>query len=461
MLKKSFLLLNIIALTSTALAGKIPLESLSLKQLSYKAIEASLNNQIQAADENYFVGEWPTRIQSTLIPIMAGVGRPIGKNEEATGFTTAAVINILAQTYLENSDLKHEAPLSQIPASIQNGINSLTRYQQGSTFNFYPPRMNKGVEVRRPINMTLLPIWHGFTNVPNDSDTSSSVFSAKMYNAKINGDKYKISENSLTEFSKFRDVNRKAQFYNRFNNLKNSGGFLTWLHDENDPNMPRFYFASSSKGARIPFNRNDVDCVVNANILRMLALAGKPNQIGRTDACEMLNKAIANDEHKDCGIYYPNTLNLSYAIASSEKAGETCITEQSHKRIVDKILAMQLGDGSWTNEGNIWQDPTLTTAYAMASLLHYANPREDRVHTALVYGVHSLLKNARQKDTQIYWDADHYFTATAIARSLIMWESKAYTNAIVGEVLLKMSKEFPNYTTSQYLKLNFQGPNDY
>ncbi|MBC7741267.1 MAG: hypothetical protein H7061_03660, partial [Bdellovibrionaceae bacterium] len=160
-------------------------------------------------------------------------------------------------------------------------------------------------------------------------------------------------------------------------------------------------------------------------------------------------------EHKDCGVYYPNTFNLSFAIAAAEKAGVNCITEESHKLMVDKIISLQRADGSWINEGNIWNDPTLSTAFALYALLHFANPREDRIHNALVYGVHSLLKAARLTSDTIHWDADHYFTATAIARSLIMWRSKAYTNAIIAAVFLKMHKEFPHYTTQQYLKLQF------
>ncbi len=453
-MKTLLLFLSLISLTANSFAATADLSSLSLKEVSYKALHFALSTQVTKTDSYYLSGEFPTRIESTLVPILAGVGKPIGQNHEATGFTTAAVVNILAQTYLDHPELKNEAPLNQIPGALASAAHTFKRYEQGAAFNFYPARMNKGVWVRRPVNMTLLPIWHGFTNVPNDADTSSAVLTAKIYNARINQIEYSIPRASLLEFSKYRDLSRNPQFYNGRNQLVNSGAFMTWLYDEKNPDMPRFYFSSSAKGERIPFNVNDVDCVVNANILKMAALSGNANMPGREATCAMLNAQITNDKHKDCGIYYPNTLNLAYALASSEKAGESCITQNSHDLMIKKIIKMQTAEGAWFNEGNIWQDPTLTTAYALASLLQYANPRDPLVHQALVYGVHYLLKNARQKDGIIYWDADNFFTATAIARSLIMWISEAYTNAIIADVFLKMAKEFPEYSVTEYINLN-------
>ncbi len=452
-MKKTLLFFNLFAFGFSATAARMNIENLNLKDMSVKALEYALANQKQAPDQYYLKGEWPTQIQSTMVPALVGVGTMFGQQEEASAFTTAAVINVLAQTYVENKELQKEYPLNQVPSAISNGVDTLGRYQQGATYNFYPARIAKGVEVRRPISMTLFPIWHGFTNIPNDSDTSSSVFSALIYNAQINGGKYRLSKEVIGEFTSYRDIGRNPQFYNRRNNLKDTGAFMTWLYDESNPKMPRNYFSSSTKGERIPFNRNDVDCIVNTNVLRMLALAGQKNTPGLGETCNMLNRLIEQDEHKDCGVYYPNTLNLSYAIAASEKAGVTCISDRSHELIINKIISMQQADGSWLNEGNIWQDPTLTTAFAMYSLLHFANPHEPRIHSALVYGAHSLLKSVRQKNGMVYWDADNFFTATAIARSLIMWRSKAYTNGIIAAVFLKMHKEFPTYKNINYLKL--------
>ena len=459
MVKITGLLSFVFVLLSSSLAAAANAEhkllKMNLNEIAFEALNVAIDEQKYSADPFYLKGEWPTKIESTMVPALVGVGKMFGHESEATAFTTASVINVLAQIYLENPNLKNQYPIAQIPNSMAAGIKSFERYKEGSTYNFYPAMIDKGVKVRRPIDMTLFPLWFGFTNIPNDADTTSAVLAALAFNARIHNQSFSISEEGLRDFSQFRDVNRKAMFFNRSNHLENSGGFMTWLYDENNPAMPRFYFATSTKGERIPFNRNDVDCVVNANVLKLLALTKNTNLEGHRESCQMLNTLIERDEHKDCGVYYPNTLNLSFAIANAEKAGETCITEKSHHLMVDKILAMQQADGSWMNDGNIWQDQTLTTAFAVYSLLHYANPREDRVHSALVYGVHWLLKNSRLQNGKLTWDADHFFTATALARSLIMWQSKAYTNAIVASVLLKMQREFPSYTTGKYLSLKF------
>lgn len=442
----------VISLIQVIAFAKDDIRSLSLKDISYKAIEYALNNQVSSdGDRFYLRGEWPTQIESTLIPIIVGVGKPIGKDEEATAFTTGSVVNMLSQVYLDNQQFASEYPMNQIPQAIQNGVNTLSRYAEGSTFNFYPPLMIGDVKVRQPINMQLLPIWKGFTNIPNDADTSSVAISALIFNAKINKTNYLVSHDSLDTFSRFRDTERKPMFFNKREGVANTGGFMTWLFDENDPNMPHNYFAKPTAGVRIPFNRNDVDCIVNGNVLKMLALAKKADQPGHDQACQLINDMITTDSHATCGVYYPNTLNLSFTTATIEKAGETCITENSHRLIVDKILKLQSEDGSWQNDRNIWEDKTLTTAFAMYSLIHFGNPKETRVQASLIFGMHYLLSTMKQKDGAYYWNADHYFTATALARSLVMWSSKAYTNVLVSAVLLEMNRRLPSYKVKDYM----------
>ncbi|MFZ3231434.1 MAG: hypothetical protein WA160_14600 [Pseudobdellovibrio sp.] len=437
--------------------AKAKIDNLSLKEISLNALQYALDSQIQTTlDSNYLKGEWPTQIQSTLIPSLVGVGRMFGKDQEATAFTTASVINILSQTYLDNPELANEFPLNKIPNAIQQGVSTFSRYKSDDTFNFYPPLRVKDQVAHRPINMTLFPIWFGFTNVPNDADTTSAALAALVFNSKINNVNYEVPQKALEEFAKYRDVNRSPMFYNKRLHRKQTGGFMTWLYDEKNPDMPRFYFASTNKGKRIPFNKNDVDCVVNSNVLRLLALTKKQDLSGRSEACQMLNDMIEKDEHATCGVYYPNTLNLSFVIASAEKAGENCISDKSHESIIKKIVEMQNADGSWQNDNNIWKDPVLTTAFALYSLLHYVDRNDQRVNNSLIYGTHYLLAVIKNKNSQLYWTSDNFFTATAIARSLIMWRSKAYTNSIISSVLLEMNKRFPSYTAKNYLQIKFE-----
>jgi len=435
------------------------IEQLKLNQIAEKSLQYAISTQITTTNHQHYVyGEFPTTIKSTLVPVLAGVGKLFGEDQEASAFTTASVLNVLAQTYLDFPYLqKTSSPISEIPKVIQNGVQSFERYSAGETYNFYPPYVDKnGHKQRRPIDMKVLPFWFGFTNIPNDADTSSVALTAQLFNAKINHTNFKISQKALNEFSRYRDIDRTPMFYNKSQNRSHTGAFMTWLYDENNPNMPRFYFAGPDKGERIPFNRNDVDCIVNANVLKMSSLSGQSNFSGTKESCSMINDMIARDEHASCGIYYPNTFNLAFAMASAEKAGNKCLTDDSKKLMIDKILSLQDGyTGAWTNDKNIWQDPILSTAFALSALIHYGNKNETRIYYALLYGTHYLLKEL-QTDNNIYkWEADNFFTATAIARSLVMWRSEAYTNAIVSHVLLKMHEMYPQYNAHHYLKLDF------
>lgn len=430
---------------------------MQLDEIANQSLNYALNTQIQSDTSYYVKGEFPTLIQSTLVPVLAGVGQLIGQDQEASAFTTASVINVLAQTYLDNKHLiAHYSSLARIPEIIKDGVHSFERYSAGSSFNFYPPYNDDGKIVRRPIAMKLNSLWFGFTNIPNDADTTSVTLSALAFNSKINKVPYSVKPQTINGFSQYRDINRSPMFYNRQQNRINTGAFLTWLYDENDPKMPRNYFADAKKGERIPFNVNDVDCIVNANIIKMSALSQNQDMLGYKESCRMINSMIQKDEHAYCGIYYPNTYNLSFAMASAEKAGDRCLTQDSRLSIVNKILSLQDGyTGAWSNDKNIWQDQTLSTAFAMYSLLQFANPRDYKVYVALLYGTHFLLSQIQYKKDSIHWPSDNFFTATALARSLVMWRSEAYTNAIISHILFKMHNLFPEFNSENYLKLKF------
>ncbi|MBC7465868.1 MAG: hypothetical protein H7256_07735, partial [Bdellovibrio sp.] len=258
-MKKNIILLTALVQLSSVWSSlafaKTNIKELSLKDISFKALDYALSTQVQADDKYYIKGEFPTQIESTLVPVLVGVGKAIGKDQEATPFTTASVVNMLSQVYLDNPELKNEGPLKQIPEVIRAATKTFSRYETDSTYNFYPSLNDGGTIVHRPINMTLLPVWRGFTNIPNDADSSSVVLAALVFNSKINNEAYQVPQQALDTLSKYRDNERKPMFYNKREDVKNTGAFMTWLFDENDPAMPHFWFAKASKGTRIPFNR--------------------------------------------------------------------------------------------------------------------------------------------------------------------------------------------------------------
>ncbi|AZZ36276.1 hypothetical protein CIK05_05555 [Bdellovibrio sp. qaytius] len=436
------------------LAGK------SLLDLAFYALEQSLGDQVKEQDNRFYLpGEFTTQIQSTPIPSLIGVGSVFKPDEEATGFTTGSVINVLAQTYLDFPEYKNQAVFSKIPQAVSNGVATFRRYESGSVFNFYPPLLWKGVWVRRPIDMRLASIWHGITNIPNDSDSTSVMTTAKLFNAKLNPEqRFAVSQEVFDQLQQFRDIDRKAMFYNRLEHRKNTQGFLTWLMDENDPKMSHFYFSSSTKGERIPFNKNDVDCIVNANILKLISATrhatNKNLQVeGEKEACSLINNMIMSNEQAKCGIYYPNTLNLAFSMAQVEKSGNSCLTADTQTELLNNIMKLQSKHGYWKNKGNVWNDKVLTTAFAMYALLHYGDKQNFKTKQALINGVNFLMNSLQSKDKHFSWPADHYFTATAIARNLVMWESKAYTHAIISDVLLRFIEAYPDMKQTSALEM--------
>jgi hypothetical protein len=427
----------------------------SLADVALQTLQYSLSTQITAKNDPYYwPGEWPALIQATGITQIVGVGSLTKKDHEASAFTTGTIINLLGQIYQDFPERANEPVFQKIPGAIHSGVSTFSRYGSGTTFNFYPLLNDEGVLVRRPIDMKLWPLWYGLTNVPDDADTTSTVQVALNFDALINHTSYQTPDQTFETFSKYRDYkNRRPDFYNRFVKMMSTGAFMTWLMDENDPKMPHNYFSSPKYGQRIPFNHNDVDCVVNANVIRMKAIAHKKNFDGYAESCQMINKILMNDKESGCASYYPNTLNLPFAMAMAHRVGDMCIQPASQEHMIDYILKIQMGDGAWTNNGNFWGDPVLTTAFALETLLEFGNLQDPKVTQALQHGVRFLLTRMHLKSGTPFWDAEHFFTDTAIARSLIMWESEAYTNTIISSVFLRIDRLFPHQEIKFYLAL--------
>ena len=447
-MKKLFTLALVILNTSTSW-GYTRITAKSLDEIARSNFKYIASEQIQKTNSVYWQGEWPTNLYSTLVPILVGVGRPFGHDQEASAFTTASVVNQLASIYLDHPEF------TQIPSLIEKATPSFQRYREGDLFNFYPPRIWKGVRVHQPAAMTLFRVWKGFTNIPQDADTSSVTFAAIYYSHAIKDEPFDIPEGTKESFATFRDVDRRGHYYNRSEHQTNTGAFLTWQFDETDPDMPRFYFAAPQKGVRIPFAKNDVDCVVNLNVLRLLALTHNEDLPGHDEACHTINRMIDKNQHASCGIYYPNTFNLAYSASLAHKAGETCI-DKNRNKIVEFILKEQSADGGWYNDMNIWKDDRIqSTAFAMNALAEFGDFTDRRVVNSMKYGASFLLRNiSKSKDGYYYWPGEVFFTATAIARSLVVWKSNSYTTAAATSALLKAHKLMPQYDVNYYLHLN-------
>jgi hypothetical protein len=413
-----------------AAAPTITVSALTRDVLSYLA-----HQQVSAADGDYVAGEWRSEVYSTPLPALVGVGH-ISGDEESTAFATAGVVNELEMIRAVRPDLTHT-----IAPMMKKAIPSFERYREGHLFNFYPPMISNGVRIHQPASMRLTKMWKGITNIPEDADTTSTVYTAKHFASLLDGRSEVVPFAVSRSFENFRDVNRQSHWYDKKIGIENTGAFLTWQMDENDPNMPQHFTENPTDGVRIPFKRNDVDCVVNMNVLRMMAVNKSSNSAGRNAACKMGAEIVQNESYAKCGIYYPNTYNFAYSASQADEAGETCMRPYA-SRMVDFILRNQNSDGGWFNQGNILElnDRVQSTAFAMLSLERFASSNP-AARAAIRKGVLFLYSNLRRSEAGgLYWPGETFFTATAIARSLVDWRSDSFTTVVALAAIVRAEK---------------------
>lgn len=392
--------------------------------------------QTATANDLYEAGEWPSQVYSTPLPVLLGIGRLNG-DQEPTAFGTAAVVNELEMIREARPDL---APL--LLPMMKMAVPSFERYREGRLYNFYPPMIWNGVRIHQAASMRLSPTWKGLTNIPEDADTTSTVYTAKRYTALLAGRAEVVPASVMGSFEFFRDLNRDPHWYDRQLGFINTGAFLTWQFDENDPNMPRSFYADPGEGTRIPLKRNDVDCVVNMNVLRMMAVNGSGNSAGRQAACRMGAEVVMTQQYAKCGMYYPNTYNFVYSASQADEAGESCMRPYA-SRMVDFVMRNQSADGGWYNLGNHEvNDRVQSTAFAMLALERFAPAADPRVRAAVRNGVLFLYSRMRRdsRGGGIYWPGETFFTATALARSLVDWRSDSFTTVVALAAILRAEK---------------------
>ncbi|MBO9667283.1 MAG: terpene cyclase/mutase family protein [Bdellovibrio sp.] len=379
--------------------------------------------------EGYDPGQWVTRVTSYL-PSAVGVGKFNVPFDEPTAFVASSIANVLAEIY------QIDSRYDKIPPMIEKTVAGFQKYYWDDLFNFYPPTTYRGVQVRQPRYMYLASYFKGFANIPPDADTTSASYATHYYLNKIHGESFELPEQVIDTLSSTRDVHRKPHVWNAGQGQKNTGAFLTWFYDEDDPKMPRNIFSKPNNGTRIPFNRNDVDCVVNAHVLKLLTLAGKTEGPGYKAACAHLNNIAAQKDFFFCGLYYPSRYVLPYSMAAILEAGGSCL-EPSRDRLLNFLLRKQHKDGSWKNSILARPDRVQSTAWALTALAQLGDPKNP-LHQARVRKAARFLLSESTRDRHgfLFWPGQVYFAATFVARYPVVWRSSAYTTAVAAKALL-------------------------
>lgn len=435
-MKNSFCIITCVLLLVSSAYSKESFESILNKSVNFLE-----SNQFDKTSSLYWQGEWPVQMYSYFLPAVLGVGKPFAKpTEESTAFATSSIVNLISEAYLT------KPTLTKIPSLIEKGMVSTNNYKNGSVYNYYNKVLYRNTVVSGPLDPAYVPNYiQGLTNIPSDADTTSVTYTALALkdlifnNTPLN--QFNLKAETVKSYSQHRDLNRSPHYYNRLDGFKNTGAYLTWFFDEKSAVMPRNLFAKPNQGQRIPFSVNDVDCVVNANVLRLLAMTNNRNSSGYKESCQFINKAILTEKQSQCGIYYPNSYAVFYTASNVFIHDKLCV-EDSKEKAVNFILSTQNSDGSWSNEPGIGRtDQVQSTALAISALINYTKQDQLLALSSIRYGVRYLLRQMKVKSTdQVYWKGEVFFSAIAQARNSVLWRSDAYTTALVLSTLVKAEK---------------------
>ena len=327
------------------------------------------------------------------------------------------------------------------------------------------------------------------TNIPADADDTALATANFSFDARRHGSSPITPEVLATvgALAPWRDLGRKTEDGRDQWKGTNSGGFLTWLRDENLGREGRF--ADPEQGV-IPLGVNNVDCVVNANALFALGLAGQGQSETARQVSDLLARAAAFGSWPECGLYYPQRQIFPYTLTRAYREGHVrnpamatamtrlllaLLSEQSQLAAKDPDRAGAFSGGA---------DPTfdLATALGLSSLLNIGSDFAQKVGVLAQYqnGVEQalsyLLKSQQawgiQFSTTFNRDSDHAFFPSpwdearrwragvffsASRWSLAQWRSEAYTTAMVLEALVKYGLEYDlrpsDVTTGAHLKV--------
>ena len=251
-----------------------------------------------------------------------------------------------------------------------------------------------------------------------------------------------MDPNIERQYSPYTDINRVPAPSNLTRLEITTGAFMTWLQHESL--FPDWFLALSGpeNGQRIVLDKNDVDCVVNANVIRTLTVRGKTSAYGYQDACRLVHADAVDYEFNYCGDYYPDTYWLHYATARAYQDGATCL-ESTVGILRDHLMKKQQPDGRWVNR-MLDNDDVLATAFALGALVKTGDPRDPDQLAAVDRGVAFLLRNKKTNEHgYTYWPGGTFFSAGVPARYAVRWYSNAFTTSVITLLLYDLKRWLP------------------
>jgi hypothetical protein len=187
-------------------------------------------------------------------------------------------------------------------------------------------------------------------------------------------------------------------------NRNPEGLFYTWLHTEDEP--------------------NDIDSVVNANALLYLGERQETLTV-----CQYLNNLVLRAKEPESYYYYLDVLFFYYALSRAYLSGASQL-KLSRDSVLDKVLHMQQGDGSF---GNI-----LSTSLAICTILNLTSDHQDVLDRA----INCLLENQCSNGSWIKVAA--WAGPPPPGPHSVWWGSEEFTTANCLEALVRYSGYFFN-----------------
>jgi hypothetical protein len=295
-------------------------------------------------------------------------------------------------------------------------------------------------------------------NIPDDADDTALAVALQTLQARRHPPSTAgVDVAALRRLACFRDLGRVKEDGRDAWKGKDTGAFLTWLKDENEP-----VFADPETGV-LTLAVNNVDAVVNANAALALALTGNQGLPGYGDCLTLLARVVAERTWPEAGIYYPQRMMFPYTASRAYRDGGACegAMGPAMRRLLVQVLDEQQAWGC-SHPGHAGAfpggaDPSdhLSTALGLSTLLNLGRPlaceagEAERFDRAVRAAVAYLLR-VRKPCRIVYASTRQVFAGTVehaacwesglcfgSGTDLSQWRSQAVTAAAVAEALGK------------------------
>jgi hypothetical protein len=300
-----------------------------------------------------------------------------------------------------------------------------------------------------------------FFNIPNDADDTAAM-AALLHLAGRPG-----SGQLLEILSHHRDLDRAREDGRDAWKGNDTGVFLTWLADEEQPPFSR------PENGVIPLAVNNVDAVVNANALHAMALTGRRDLPGYRDAMRLVARCITSRHWPDAGLYYPQMMILPYAASRAWREGPARgePLDAAMTVLLRDILDLQdhfarshpLKAGAFPGGEDATE--SLSTALGLTALLNIgqecaqATGEETRYLCAIDRAAAYLMRQAKRHHLSgtVSWESGLFFSSSF--KDLAHWRSEAFTTAMAVEALAKytLDAERPGAPAAYRLQVDSDG----